>query len=160
MKTRLAFLLAISITLAGCGYKLGEVRPVADGKTLEAIIANRYEVMAGFARELRRSAQAELAMLKARQADVSVLKAAARWLHRDEDKVPQAVRAQLARARAEHPVLDKMVVMREELRQLWLSTHRSRDQLASDLQAWCRKAEDSGVAALQEFSLRLRMARL
>jgi outer membrane lipopolysaccharide assembly protein LptE/RlpB len=27
MKTRLAFLLAISITLAGCGYKLGEVRP-------------------------------------------------------------------------------------------------------------------------------------
>jgi len=53
-----------------------------------------------------------------------------------------------------------MVRMREELRQLWLSTHRSRDQLASDLQAWCRKAEDSGVTALKEFSLRLRMARI
>ena len=29
--------------------KLGEVKPVADAKTLEAIIANRYEVMAKYA---------------------------------------------------------------------------------------------------------------
>jgi outer membrane lipopolysaccharide assembly protein LptE/RlpB len=27
MKTRLAFLLSISLALAGCGYKLGEIRP-------------------------------------------------------------------------------------------------------------------------------------
>ena len=139
--------------------QLGSIQPVADEKTLEALIAHRYEVMAGFARELRRSAQAELAMLKARQADVSVLKAAARWLHRDEDKVPQAVRAQLARARAEHPVLDKMVTMREELRQLWLSTSSSREQLAADLQGWCQRAEASGIAALQQFSQKLRAAR-
>ena len=34
---------------------LGVVKPVADEKTLEALIAHRYEVMAGFARELRRA---------------------------------------------------------------------------------------------------------
>jgi stearoyl-CoA desaturase (delta-9 desaturase) len=139
--------------------QLGSIQPVADEKTLEALIAHRYEVMAGFARELRRSAQAELAALKARQADVSVLKTAARWLHRDEDKVPEAVRAQVARARAEHPVLDKMVTMREELRQLWLSTSSSREQLAADLQGWCQRAEASGIAALQQFSQKLRAAR-
>ena len=139
--------------------QLGNVQPVADEKTLEALIAHRYEVMAGFARELRRSAHAELAALKARQADVSVLKTAARWLHRDEDKVPEAVRAQVARARAEHPVLDKMVTMREELRQLWLSTSSSREQLAADLQGWCQRAEASGIAALQQFSQKLRAAR-
>jgi len=55
--------------------------------------------------------------------------------------------------------VDTMVRMREELRQLWLNTHRSREQLAADLQAWCKRAEDSGVAALQEFSVRLRAAR-
>src|SRR5574340_31444 len=33
--------------------QLGAVRPVADSKTLEAIIANRYEVMAGYAKALR-----------------------------------------------------------------------------------------------------------
>jgi stearoyl-CoA desaturase (Delta-9 desaturase) len=46
--------------------------------------------------------------------------------------------------------------MREELRQLWTRTNVSADQLVADLQAWCRKAEDSGIAMLQEFSLKLR----
>jgi stearoyl-CoA desaturase (delta-9 desaturase) len=48
--------------------------------------------------------------------------------------------------------------MREELRQLWTRTNVSAEQLAADLQAWCRRAEDSGIAALQEFWLKLRAA--
>jgi stearoyl-CoA desaturase (delta-9 desaturase) len=90
---------------------------------------------------------------------VSALKAAARWLHRDEDKVPAAALPQIARARAEHPVLDKMVTMREELRQLWLNTSFTREQLAAQLQSWCQRAEASGIAALQQFSQNLRAAR-
>ncbi|MEO8022874.1 fatty acid desaturase [Polaromonas sp.] len=139
--------------------QLGNIQPVADEKTLEALIAHRYEVMAGFARELRRTGKAEIEALKARKADISVLKAANRWLHRDDDKVPATAKPQIAQARAEHPVLDKMVTMREELRQMWLSTSASREQLATDLQAWCHRAEESGIAALQEFSMKLRAAR-
>jgi stearoyl-CoA desaturase (delta-9 desaturase) len=139
--------------------QLGSIQPVADEKTLEALIAHRYEVMAGFARELRRAGKAEIEVLKARKADVSVLRAANRWLHRDDDKVPAAAKPQIAQARAEHPVLDKMVTMREELRQMWLSTSASREQLATDLQAWCHRAEESGIAALREFSMKLRAAR-
>ena len=139
--------------------RLGAIQPVADEKTLEAVIAHRYEVMAGYARELRRAGKAEIARLEAKKADVSLLRVANRWLHRDADKVPEAARPQIAQARAEHPVLDKMVTMREELRQLWLSTSASREQLAADLQAWCHRAEESGIAALREFSLKLRAAR-
>jgi stearoyl-CoA desaturase (delta-9 desaturase) len=139
--------------------QLGSIQPVADEKTLEALIAHRYEVMAGFARELRRAGKAEIEVLKAKKADVSVLRAANRWLHRDDDKVPAAAKPQLAQARAEHPVLDKMVTMREELRQMWMSTSASREQLATDLQAWCHRAEESGIAALREFSMKLRAAR-
>ena len=138
---------------------LGSIQPVADEKTLEALIAHRYEVMAGFAHELRRAGQMEIEALKARKADISVLKAANRWLHRDDDKVPAAAKPQIAQARAEHPVLDKMVTMREELRQMWLSTSASREQLAGDLQAWCRRAEESGITALRDFSMNLRAAR-
>ena len=138
--------------------RLGTVKPVADEKTLEAVIANRYEVMAGYGREMRRACAAEIAQLKARGQDFAVLKAAKRWLHRDEDKVPAAVRPHLAQARAAHPVLDQMASMREELRQMWLNTHRSREQLAADLQAWCRRAEESGIEALQQFSMKLRAA--
>ena len=139
--------------------RLGAIQPVADEKTLEALIAHRYEVMAGFARELRRAGKVEIASLEAKKADVSLLRVANRWLHRDADKVPEAARPQIAQARAEHPVLDKMVTMREELRQLWLSTSASREQLAADLQAWCHRAEESGITALREFSLKLRAAR-
>ena len=139
--------------------QLGAIQPVANEQTLEALITNRYEVMAGYARELRRACKQELDTLKARRADSSVLQAAKRWLHRDDDKVPAAARQNLAQARAAHPALDKMLTMREELRQLWLNTSHSREQLAADLQAWCHRAEDSGIAALREFSMKLRAAR-
>ncbi|HSV53366.1 MAG TPA: fatty acid desaturase [Burkholderiaceae bacterium] len=138
--------------------QLGAIKPVADEKTLEALIANRYEVMAGYAREMRRACKAEIAVLKGRQGDLAVLNAAKRWMHRDAEKIPATAQPQLAQARAAHPVLDKMVVMREELRQMWLNTSQSREQLTADLQAWCHRAEESGIAALREFSMKLRAA--
>ncbi len=142
--------------------QLGAIRPVADEKTLEALIANRYEVMAGYARGMRETCKNEIATMKSKgeaaSANLTVMKAAKRWLHRDADKVPAGAVGQLAQARAVNPVLDKMVVMREELRQMWLNTSQSREQLTHDLQAWCRRAEESGIAALQEFSMRLRAA--
>ncbi|MGC4075675.1 MAG: fatty acid desaturase [Rubrivivax sp.] len=142
---------------------LGELKPVADGQTLDALIANRYEVMAGYAKEMRRAVRAELAHLKAQGAQNSAhwrdLVLAKTWLHRDEDKIPHGVRPRLSQALGDNPSLAKLVAMREELRALWTRTNVSAEQLVADLQAWCRKAEDSGIAALQEFSLKLRSAR-
>ena len=139
---------------------LGEIKSVADSRTLEAIIANRYEVMATYAAEMRRAVRAEIAHLKAQGAQnssrLAQLVLAKRWLHRDADKIPSPVKPQLAQAVSGSPQLAKLVAMREELRQLWTRTNVSAEQLVADLQAWCRKAEDSGIAALQEFSLRLR----
>ncbi len=137
---------------------LGAVRPTADEHTLEALIQNRFELMATYARSMRLALDGELGDLKARSADATVLRAARNWLHRDTEKVPAGAAAQLAMVRAASPVLDKMVLMREELRQLWLNRSHTREQLAADLQAWCQRAEASGIAALQEFSLRLRAA--
>ncbi len=142
--------------------KLGSIRPVADDKTLEALIANRYEVMAKYALELRRAVAAELDRLKAQGAQntpkFADMNLARRWLHRDADKIPHGVQAQVANAVGQTPSLAKLVAMREELRQLWTRTNVSAEQLVADLQAWCRKAEDSGIAALQDFSLKLRAA--
>ena len=136
----------------------GAIRAVADEKTLEALIANRYEIMANFAQELRRAARAELRALQARGEGTTLVRTARRWLHRDADQVPASAAPVLALVRAASPVLDTMVTMREELRQMWLSTSVSREQLAGELQAWCQRAEDSGIAALRAFSLRLRAA--
>ncbi len=134
----------------------GDVRPVADEKTLEALIANRYEVMAQYARGLR----AVVAQEAAKLGDAQVMRDASRWLHRDAEKVPAAAQPRLQQAIKASPALDKMVQMREELRQIWLNTSQSREQLAADLQAWCRRAEDSGIAALRDFSMKLRSVRV
>ena len=138
----------------------GDVRPVADEKTLEALIANRYEIMAGFAKQMQATVRQELAAMKARSADTAAIKAAKLWAHRYAENIPAAAIPQLALARAASPALDKMVTMREELRQMWLNTAVSREQLTSDLAAWCHRAEDSGIATLREFSFKLRSTRL
>src|SRR5574343_1638517 len=134
----------------------GDVRPVADEKTLEALIANRYEVMANYARGLR----ATVAQEGSKLSDAKVLRDARLWLHRDAEKVPANVQGQLVQARMASPVLDKMVCMREELRHIWLNSSASREQMAADLQAWCKRAEDSGIAALRDFSMKLRSVRV
>ncbi|MFM2083505.1 MAG: hypothetical protein RLY95_323, partial [Pseudomonadota bacterium] len=139
---------------------MGEVQPVADEKTLEAVIAHRYQVMAHYARDLRVACKNEIATLKAKGADLSAMKTAKRWLHRDADQVPESAKADLTLARSAHPVLDKMVTMREELRQVWVSTNQSREQLARDLQLWCQRAEASGISALSGFSHKLKAVRV
>ncbi|MEO8297486.1 MAG: fatty acid desaturase [Burkholderiales bacterium] len=143
--------------------RLGEVKPMVDSQTLEALIAHRYEVMARYAGELRRACGEELARLKAQGAKNTPrwkeMHLASRWLHRDTEKIPAALQAEVAKACGHSPSLAKLVAMREELRQLWTRTNVSAEQLVADLQGWCRKAEESGIAALQDFALHLRAAR-
>ncbi len=142
---------------------LGKIKPVADSKTLEALIANRYEVMARYAAGLKAACQHEIERLKAagatNGAKLAQMRLARRWLHRDADRIPADVQAEVAQACAGSAELSKLIAMREELRSLWTRTNVSVDQLVADLQAWCHKAEQSGIAALQEFALKLRAAR-
>ncbi|HEV8315653.1 MAG TPA: DNA/RNA-binding winged helix domain-containing protein, partial [Burkholderiaceae bacterium] len=107
-----------------------------------------------FVRELERL-KAQGAQNTAKWSEMSLAK---RWLHRDDDKIPQGVKPQMLKALAQSEALTKLVAMREELRQLWTRTNVSAEQLVADLQAWCKRAEESGIAALQEFSLKLRAA--
>ena len=141
----------------------GAIKAVADQDTLEAIIANRYEVMAKYAQELKRAVGVELTHLKAQGAQNTArfkqMRMARRWLHRDADRIPHGVQADMDGAMAQSEALTKLVIMREELRQLWTRTNVSAEQLVLDLQAWCKRAEESGIAALQEFSCKLRAAR-
>ena len=155
----------INVNALGAPSKLvqGEVKP-ADKETLEAIIANRYELMAAYGRNLKSACAAELARMKEQKeqnaAKWAQFKAAQRWLHRDVENIPADQHPHMAGARADSPVLDKLVTMREELRQLWTRTNVSAEQLVADLQAWCRRAEESGIAELRNFSMNLRAARV
>jgi stearoyl-CoA desaturase (Delta-9 desaturase) len=145
-------------------FKIGQVKSVADSQTLEAIVANRYEVMAKYAKQLRKACYIEFDHIlrnDSKNTDGRLnLKIAKRWLHRDADKIPASFKINIANVCAQNPRLAQWVAMREELRQLWTSSNTSVEQLVMDLQNWCRKAEESGIAALREFSLKLRAVQI
>lgn len=137
---------------------LGDIKPVADAKTLEAIVAHRYELMARYANEVRAACSAEVARLKAngQVSAASKLQQVRKWMHRDAEQMPVDMQKQVDLVRADHPKLDKLIAMREELRGMWTRTNVSAEQLVVDLQGWCHRAEASGIAALQDFSRKLR----
>jgi stearoyl-CoA desaturase (delta-9 desaturase) len=144
----------------------------ATTNTLEALVTYRYEVMARYATMLRKvfsSEQGKPPLVTTKGAgalDTKPLASGAntswcweslgQWIHRDTVRMPQTIQAQLTGVRAAYPVIDRLLTMREELRQLWESTSLSREQLVQRLQTWCQEAENSGIASLREFSLQLR----
>jgi stearoyl-CoA desaturase (delta-9 desaturase) len=156
----LAFFRLAQVRKVAPQMRLGPIQLPADSKTLEALIANRYEVMASYAKEMRRVCAAEIVRLQAQgSANATAwrnLRLAQRWLHRDLQRLPQDVQLRLETAVNGAPELKLLFSMREELRMLWTRTNVSVDQLVVDLQDWCRRAESSGVAALSDFSMRLR----
>ena len=115
--------------------------------------------MAQYAKQMRAVCAQEMHTLQAKGADLSAIKTAKRWLHRDDARIPAAALADLQKARSEHPVLDKMASMRDELQSFWSNTGANREQLIVDLQAWCQRAEASGIEALRQLSLQLKSVR-
>jgi stearoyl-CoA desaturase (delta-9 desaturase) len=139
-------------------------RPVVDLTTLQGVITHRYEIMARYSDLLKNAARDELSRLKAtRQVDNancswSTLYRVRRWLHRSEDVLQPSQRAEVDQALAMAPdtQLSTLVQMRRELGRLWESSSSSSEQLLHDLQAWCLRAQQSGIAGLEQFANRLR----
>lgn len=139
-------------------FRLGEIRAEVDQLTLQAVIANRYELMARYAAGLKSTLKAELARA-AEQGAVShlpTLRAAKRWIGIEREILCERSRALVDAAASASPNLSKLLHMREELKSVWEQTNLNAEQLRLKLQDWCRRAEDSGLAPLRELSLRLR----
>ena len=131
---------------------LSALRP-ADQNTLEAIIANRYEIMARYSKTLRQFFSNEAQHM---QVLASHLSDARTWLAKDESRLSEEERAKLEELMASNAQLRKMIEMRRDLQAIWSRSNASREQLVAQLHAWCQRAEDSGLTSLRELSLRLR----
>ncbi len=129
-----------------------------DAATLQAVIMHRYDVMAKYAKSIKRAAATELAAMRARGfiADTRAARAVKKWLHRDAAIIPAQHRAAIEQAVASSSALQTTLAMRAELARLWERSTLNTEQLVSQLKDWCERAEKSGVAPLIEFSHRLR----
>jgi len=137
--------------------KLAKDKAVADFDTLQAVIANRYDVMAKYAKSVKRAFREEVEHLKHKaELESRFLKSSRKLLQREPAKLAATQQAQLIQLFEHSKALETMHQMRVELGAIWERSHSTRDQLLQQLQDWCTRAEASGIKALQDFSLRLR----
>jgi len=130
---------------------------VADVETLQSVIANRYDVMAKYAKSLKHTWHDELDHLKGKaKLESRFLKSSKKLLQREPAKLEAPQKQQLTELFMHSKALHTMHEMRVELAAIWERSHYTSDQLLHQLQDWCARAEASGIRALQEFSLRLR----
>ena len=135
--------------------RFSDPKPVCDEQTLEAVIANRYDVLARYGASLKRTYRQELARLGHWSQEAESLKSLKRYFSRFQ-QVPVAERARIAEVLKASKNLATAFSMREELAALWARSSASREQLVKQLQDWCQRAEASGIVPLQQFASRLR----
>ncbi|HAY29545.1 MAG TPA: acyl-CoA desaturase, partial [Candidatus Accumulibacter sp.] len=126
--------------------RLGGLRPVVDVDTLQAVIANRYDLLSQYARSLKQVYREELDRLQ----DGERYRGLKRWLAADSRTIPQEARSRLELMLAESRALQTAYAMRDELMVLWERSNVSGEQLLKALQDWCERAENSGVRQLRE----------
>ena len=139
--------------------RLGALRPQVDPALLQTVIANRYDLMARYARELRRALRAEVRRVRAAggaRDQLQALRVARRLVGREPDTLDAPSRAVIDAAAQGNAVLSTLLRMRDELSRVWEHSSASAEQLRQQLQDWCHRAEHSGIAALQGLSLRVR----
>jgi len=136
--------------------RFAQPKAAADLETLQAVIANRYDVLSRYAKSFRRTYAQELKRLRQwSPRDAEMLRSLKRALLRGQE-LAGTERARLAEALKQSRALATAVSMRQELVALWDRSSASKEQLLRHLQDWCRRAEASGVAPLVDFSQRLR----
>ena len=68
--------------------KLDPSKWEVDAATLQAVIAHRFDVMANYAKSIKRTSKIEIESLKAKGHDCGAIESARKWLHRRQ-KQPQ-----------------------------------------------------------------------
>ena len=139
-------------------------KEIVDQRTLQGVIAHRYEILARYSGIMKKACSAEIKRLQSQTASVNgstsgnaeALVAATQWIGRGDETLSTAQRERIDAALSQTQLLSLLMQMRNDLTKLWDSSTATSDQLLHDLQAWCLRAQQSGIASLEEFALRLR----
>jgi stearoyl-CoA desaturase (Delta-9 desaturase) len=138
--------------------RLQEGKAVCDLDTLQAVVTHRYEVMMRFTGSVKDVCAAELKKLGDAMPELRdiAVKRFRLWLHLDAEAMAEQERAKLDKVLGHSPKLATIYTLRRELAQIWQRSNATKEQLVRQLQDWCKRAEESGIESLRDFSLRLR----
>jgi stearoyl-CoA desaturase (delta-9 desaturase) len=137
--------------------RLDTAKTQCDLDTLQSVISHRYEVLTKYTHSLKVTLAKVVDLLKEVATHHGVDRPTLnRWVLADSKTLKEDERAKLSLVLSKTTTLDKVYTMREELKSVWQRSASTKDELVKQLEDWCRRAEESGIEVLQNFSRRLR----
>lgn len=136
---------------------------VCDAETVQAVIAHRYEIVTKYAKTLKSTCKEEIAKLRqngssplATMRQGKAVRNFRHWLRSDAEQLSAEHRASLQETLKHSNKLETIYAFRQELAKLWERSTLSKEELVAKLEDWCKRAEATGIAQLQQFSRQLR----
>jgi len=126
-----------------------------DIDTVKAIISSRLHVMESYARGVVRPVHRLELKEAAAKTERHTLRRAARDLVKVDARLDAAGRHRVAAALAHSDALQTVYDFQGRLQAIWHKAGASQDALLQSLEDWCREAEATGIARLEEFASRL-----
>jgi stearoyl-CoA desaturase (delta-9 desaturase) len=138
--------------------RLDTSKKICDAATLHAVITHRYEVLAKYAKSLKQTYREEITHFRLTSPDFGKveLQRIKHWLHLDHAELQEHERTKLSFVIQSSKKIHIAYTLRQELSAIWQRSTATKEQLVKELEDWCHRAENSGIEALQQFSLRLR----
>jgi stearoyl-CoA desaturase (Delta-9 desaturase) len=128
-----------------------------DNETLQAVLTHRYDVLARYVRSMKQAYRDERRNLQQIASDERLSRGTLkRWMLADPGTLTLVERTQFQQVLARSKVLETAYSLRLDLCAIWARSSASREQLVTQLEDWCQRAESSNIQAVRDFSRKLR----
>lgn len=135
-----------------------------DAETVQAVIAHRYEIVTKYVKALKATCHEEVARIRASghashlsiMREGKALRSLKHWMRSDADQLSDESRASLSETLSHSKVLENLYTLRLDLAKIWERSTLSKEELVAKLDEWCKRAEATGIAQLQQFTRQLR----
>ncbi len=126
-----------------------------DFETVKVFVSNRFQVMSNYAREVSKGVCRE-ELQSASGETRRLIKQTKRLLTSDQSHLSELKVQRLSKFLETNSRLATVYAMKESLHNIAMRSSSSYEHIRQSLDEWCQRAEESGIEALMQFSIRLR----
>jgi stearoyl-CoA desaturase (delta-9 desaturase) len=135
--------------------RFDRAKAMADLDTLSAVISGRFHVMADYAGQVIKRVHRD-EVKNAASATRKLLAPTRSLLGKEDSLMDETQRSVLATGLQHSDALAIVYEFRQQLQQIFTERTATPERLLLQLQEWCRRAEATGIAALEDFAASLR----
>jgi len=126
-----------------------------DVETVRALVHNRFHVIKLYGRKVIRPV-IRLECKRANEYCRNLYRSVRKHMTREDIALDSQAQKALTEAMQHSQMLATVYRFKQQLKELWIHQKHDQAKRIERLQAWCSEAEQSGIAALQEFAAYLR----